>query len=104
MRCLGGEIHARLVIRSEEDEKRCHQMGITDVRRTYCASDLASGKNIVFAATGVTEGALMKGVRYFGGGIRTMSLVMQTEPHRIRFVDSIHVQPTPDGQPPKIRF
>jgi len=104
MRCLGGEIHARLVIRTEEDERRCHQMGIADVKRTYRASDLASGTNIIFAATGVTEGALMKGVRYFGGGIRTMSLVMQTEPQRIRFIDSIHVVPAPDGRPPKIRF
>jgi len=104
MRCLGGEIHARLVVRSEEDERRCQQMGIVDLKRTYRASDLASGKNIIFAATGVTEGTLMKGVRYFGGGIRTMSLVMQTEPHRIRFIDSIHVLSSPDGKPPKIRF
>jgi fructose-1,6-bisphosphatase class II len=104
MRCLGGEILARLVIRSKEDERRCQQMGIADLQRSYRAADLASGEHIVFAATGVTEGTLMKGVRYFGGGIRTTSLVMQTEPHRIRFIDSIHVQPTPDGQPPKIRF
>lgn len=104
MRCLGGEIHARLVIRTEEDERRCYQMGITDVHRTYRASDLASGETLIFAATGVTEGTLMKGVRYFGGGIRTTSLVMQTQPHRIRFIDSIHVVDTPDGKPPKIRF
>lgn len=104
MRCLGGEIHARLVVRSEEDARRCQQMGIADLKRSYRASDLASGESIIFAATGVTDGALMKGVRYFGGGIRTMSLVMQTEPHRIRFIDSIHVIDTPDGQPPKIRF
>ena len=50
------------------------------------------GNNIVFAATGVTDGTLMKGVRFFGDGIRTTSLVMQTHPHRIRFIDSIHVQ------------
>ncbi len=104
MRCLGGEIHARLVVRTPADAERCQQMGISDLKRTYRASDLASGKNIVFAATGVTDGTLMQGVRFFGGGIRTMSLVMQTEPHRIRFIDSIHVLPTPDGQTPKIRF
>ena len=50
------------------------------------------GKNIIFAATGVTDGTLMKGVRFFGDGIRTTSLVMQTHPHRIRFIDSIHVR------------
>jgi fructose-1,6-bisphosphatase class II len=104
MRCLGGEMYARLVVRSEEDERRCRQMGISDTQRIYRSGDLASGKHIVFAATGVTEGTLMKGVRYFGGGIRTTSLLMQTQPHRIRFVDSIHVLPTPDGQLPKIRF
>ena len=104
MRCLGGEIYARLVVRTEADERRCHEMGVADVKRIYRAKDLASGSNIIFAATGVTEGTLMKGVRFFGGGIRTTSLVMQTDPHRIRFIDSIHVQPTPDGQPPKIRF
>jgi fructose-1,6-bisphosphatase class II len=104
MRCLGGEIYARLVIRSEDDQRRCQAMGIADVQRTYRSIDLASGKNIVFAATGVTEGTFLKGVRFFGGGIRTASLIMQTDPHRIRFIDSIHVQPAPDGQPPKIRF
>ena len=90
MRCLGGEIYARLVVDKPEHEKRCQQMGITDPKRIYRSKDLASGQNIVFAATGVTDGTLMKGVRFFGDGIRTTSLVMQTHPHRIRFIDSIH--------------
>ena len=102
MRCLGGEIYARLVVNSPEHEKRCHAMGITDVSRIYRSKDLASGTNIVFAATGVTDGTLMKGVRFFGDGIRTTSLVMQTHPHRIRFIDSIHVQAK--GSTAKIRF
>ena len=91
MRCLNGEIFARLVVTTPEHEARCKAMGITDVRRVYTAQDLASGEHLIFAATGVTEGPLMKGVRFFGEGTRTSSLVMQSNPSRIRFVDTIHV-------------
>jgi fructose-1,6-bisphosphatase II len=90
MRCLNGEIYARLVVRTPEDEARSHAMGITDLRRVYTAADLAPGRHLIFAATGVTEGALMKGVRFFRDGTRTASLVMQTSPRQIRFIDSIH--------------
>jgi fructose-1,6-bisphosphatase II len=100
MRCLGGEIFGRLVVSKPEHEERCRAMGITDVRRIYTSEDLASGHSIIFAATGVTDGGLMKGVRFFGDGIRTHSLVMQTRPQRIRFVDTIHVQRTDE----RIRF
>ncbi len=65
-----------------------------DIKKIYTSADLASGKEIVFAATGVTDGTLMKGVRFFGDGIRTTSLVMQTNPHRLRFIDSIQVTST----------
>jgi fructose-1,6-bisphosphatase II len=101
MRCLNGEILARLVVRKPEDEERCHAMGIGDMKRIYTSSDLAPGKRIIFAATGVTDGTLMKGVRFFGDGVRTTSLVMQTDPHRIRFIDSIQVT---DEKDPRIRF
>ncbi len=91
MRCLNGEIFARLVIDKPEHEARCRAMGIKDFKKIYRSKDLAPGNRIIFAATGVTDGALMKGVRFFGDGTRTTSLVMQTEPHQIRFIDSIHV-------------
>ena len=91
MRCLNGEIYARLVVRTPEDEQRSHAMGISDLRRVYSAADLAPGRHLIFAATGVTEGALMKGVRFFRDGTRTASLVMQTSPRQIRFIDSIHL-------------
>lgn len=91
MRCLNGEIFARLVVNKPEDEERCRAMGISDLKKIYRAKDLASGERIIFAATGVTEGTLMKGVRFFGDGTRTTSLIMQTYPHQIRFIDSIHV-------------
>ena len=101
MQCLNGEILARLVVDTPEKEARCRAMGITDMERTYQASDLASGERLTFAATGVTDGTLMKGVRFFGEGARTSSLVMQTNPNRIRFIDTIHLN---DGADPKIRF
>tara|TARA_B100001765_G_scaffold212410_1_gene176454 strand:- start:271 stop:1254 length:984 start_codon:yes stop_codon:yes gene_type:complete len=91
-RCLNGEILARLVVRKPEDEERCRAMGISDLKRVYRARDLASSESIIFAATGVTEGTLMQGVRFFGDGIRTHSLIMQTRPHQVRFVDTIHVR------------
>jgi fructose-1,6-bisphosphatase class II len=101
MRCLNGEIFARLVVNKAEDEERCKAMGITNLKQVFKAQDLASGRDIIFAAAGVTEGSLMKGVRYFGDGIRTSSLIMQTNPHRIRFIDGIQVYP---GPAVKIRF
>jgi fructose-1,6-bisphosphatase class II len=92
MRCLNGEIFARLVVKKPEHEARCRAMGITDVTRIYTSKDLASGRNLVFAATGVTDGTLMRGVRFFGDGTRTSSLVMQSDPPRVRFIDTIHVE------------
>jgi fructose-1,6-bisphosphatase/sedoheptulose 1,7-bisphosphatase-like protein len=96
MRCLGGEIYARLVVSKPEHEARCRAMGITDFTRIYTAADLASGELITFVATGVTDGTLVKGVRFFGPGARTSSIVMQNKPHQIRFVDTIHVEPQAD--------
>jgi fructose-1,6-bisphosphatase class II len=101
MRCLNGEIFARLVVSKPEHEERCRAMGITDFKKVYRSKDLAPGHHIIFAATGVTEGTLMRGVRFFGDGVRTSSVIMQNDPHRIRFIDSIHVATSSDV---KIRF
>jgi fructose-1,6-bisphosphatase II len=92
MRCLNGEIFGRLMVTTPEHESRCRAMGITDFGKIYTSKDLASGDNIIFAATGVTDGTLMKGVRFFGDGVRTSSLIRQSEPARVRFVDTIHVE------------
>jgi fructose-1,6-bisphosphatase class II len=92
MRCLNGEIFARLVVSKPEHEARCRAMGISDFKKVYTSKDLASGSSIIFAATGVTDGTLMRGVRFFGDGTRTSSLVMQSDPPRIRFIDTIHVE------------
>src|SRR5687767_9399592 len=101
MRCLNGEIYARLVVSKPEHEERCRMMGITDFKRIYRSKDLASGNRIIFAATGVTDGTLMRGVRFFGDGTRTQSVIMQTHPHHIRFIDSIQVNTAKDF---KIQF
>ena len=101
MRCLNGEIFARLVVNKPEHEERCRAMGITDFKKIYRSKDLAPGKDIIFAATGVTDGTLMRGVGFFGGGTRTRAVIMQNRPHRIRFIDSIHVNPDTDV---KIKF
>lgn len=101
MRCLNGEILARLVIDKPELEARMEKMNIKDKKRIYTAKDLAPGKNLIFAATGVTDGALMKGVRFFGDGTRSSSIVMTRHSGKVRFVESIHLAKRPDV---KVRF
>ena len=101
MRCLNGEIFARLVVQTAEHEARCRAMGVTDLKKMYTAADLASSSSLIFAATGVTDGDLLKGVRFFGDGVRTSSVLMETNPQRIRFIETIHLHPNRDF---KVRF
>ena len=101
LRCLNGEILARLVVSKPEHEERLAKMGISDCKRIYETEDLAPGKQIVFACTGVTDGNLLRGVRFFGDGIRTHSLVMRLEDRQVRFVDAVHLEKRPDV---KVRF
>jgi fructose-1,6-bisphosphatase class II len=101
LRCLNGEIQARLVVKDDQQAERMRQMGIKDPKRVYSTQELAPAKNIVFAATGVTDGALLKGVRFFGDGVRTHSLVMNLSERKVRFVDTVHLANRPDI---KVRF
>jgi fructose-1,6-bisphosphatase class II len=101
MRCLNGEIQAKLVLTKASDRERLDRMGIGSLDKVYRTEDLAPGKNVIFAAAGVTDGTLLRGVRFFGDGIRTHVLVMTTIPHQIRFIDTIHAK---DGPDIKIRF
>ncbi len=96
MRCLNGAIQGRLVPTRPSDADRLRKMGIADLDRVYRTEDLAPGRNIIFAAAGVTEGPLLKAVRFFRDGIRTECLVMTTEPHQVRFIDTIHAEDRPD--------
>jgi fructose-1,6-bisphosphatase II len=101
LRCLNGEIQGRLVVKDEEQAERMRQMGISDPKRVYRTEELAPATNIVFAATGVTDGALLKGVRFFGDGVRTHSLLMNLGVRIVRFVDTVHLANRPDI---KVRF
>ena len=101
LRCLNGEIQGRLVIKDENQAERMTQMGIRDLKKIYSTTDLASAKNIIFAASGVTDGTLLKGVRFFGVGVRTHSLLMNLAHRTVRFVDTVHLSDRPDVQ---VRF
>jgi fructose-1,6-bisphosphatase class II len=90
MRCLGGEIQARLKAVNEEQEGRLKELGFQDVNKIYKTEDLAPGEEILFSASGVTDGELLRGVRFFGGGSRTTTLFMSLSRKIIRFVDTIH--------------
>jgi fructose-1,6-bisphosphatase class II len=92
LRCLNGQILGRLVITKREHRERVAKMGIKDPNRIYDTADLAPGKKIIFACTGVTPGGLLRGVRFFGGGTRTQSLIMTYEDRQIRFIDSVHLE------------
>ncbi len=89
MRCLGGEIQARLTPIGDKQEARAAELGLEDLDRVYQTEDLAPGKQILFSATGVTDGQLLRGVRFFGGGSRTSTLYMSLPRKLIRFVDTI---------------
>jgi fructose-1,6-bisphosphatase class II len=89
MRCLGGEIMARLVALDDRQGARLAALGYHDLTRIYRTEDLAPGEQIFFSCTGVTDGELLKGVRFFGGGFRTHTLFMSLPDASIRFVDSI---------------
>ena len=102
LRCLGGEIQARLRFRNDGERVRAAAMGVTDEARVYTTEDLASGENIVFAATGVTDGDLLHGVRFFGGGARTHSVVMAYRTKQVRFVDTVHMFDR--SRPPSVRL
>jgi fructose-1,6-bisphosphatase class II len=101
IRCLNGFMLGRLVINKPELEERIARMGIRDKKKIYRAEDLAPGNQLIFAATGVTDGALLKGVRFFGEGTRTSSIVLTLMTGKVRFIESIHLVKKPDV---KVRF
>ncbi len=103
LRCLGGEIQARFRFRNDEERERAiRMMGTADETKVYRTEDLASGDQLVFAATGVTTGELLQGVRFFGGGARTQSLVMAYQTKQVRFVDTVHMFDR--DRPPAVRL
>jgi fructose-1,6-bisphosphatase II / sedoheptulose-1,7-bisphosphatase len=101
LRCLNGEILARLVVKDDAQKERMQQMGIRDVTRVYDTAELAPGRSLIFAACGVTDGNLLRGVRFTGDGIHTQSIVMTTSKRAVHFIESTHLENKPDV---KVRF
>jgi fructose-1,6-bisphosphatase II len=101
LRCLNGQILARLVVSKPEHQERLEKMGVKDPNRIYDTDDLAPGKKIIFACTGVTDGNLLKGVRFFGDGVRTHSMILTLDERQVRFIDSVQLEKRPDI---KVRF
>jgi fructose-1,6-bisphosphatase II len=89
LRCVGGDLQARLVANNEKERERCKRMGIADVDKKWHLLELAAG-DVMFAATGVTSGDILKGVRYFKGGAQTHSLVMRSRSGTIRMIETKH--------------
>jgi fructose-1,6-bisphosphatase class II len=96
LRCLNGHMLARLKPRNDQEIERMQEMGIKDLNKVYTEKDLAPGENIIFAVCGVTAGSLLDGVRFWGGGKRTHSLIMTHKWRHIRFIDTIHLEGGPE--------
>lgn len=90
LKCLGGDMQAKLWPENDSDIERARKMGITDINKVLTIDDLVHGEDVFFVATAITQGDLLNGVNYFGGGARTHSLVMRYKTGTIRFVDAIH--------------
>ncbi len=95
LRCLGGALQGRLRVRSPEERERARRMGIEDPDRVYRECELARGESIVFACTGVTDGDMLRGVRYFAHGAESHSMVMRYTTGTVRTITTRHVFPSP---------
>jgi len=90
LKCLGGEIQGRLVPQNDEELERCKRMGILNPMQVLRMEDLVRGDDAIFAATGVTDGELLRGVRFSGNVGKTQSIVMRAKSGTIRFIDASH--------------
>ena len=89
LRCIGGQMQGRLLFRNDDERERARNWGIEDLDRKYTMEDLAHG-DVMFAATGVTSGTMLKGVRRFSGGAMTHSLVMRSRSGTVRYIEAVH--------------
>ena len=90
VKCLGGEIQAKMWPTQRSQVETLKEFGLDDPERKLTLDDLIRGDEVIFAATGITQGETLYGVRYFRGGARTNTVVMSTEPRMVRFIDTIH--------------
>ncbi len=99
LRCIGGQFQGRLVYRNDGERARARKMGITDLERIYDLEDLARG-DVMFAATGVTDGTMLKGVKRVGQKVTTQSIVMRSKTGTVRVIDAEHNIPLKAGVVP----
>ena len=89
LKCVGGNMFCTLWPRNDEETRKCRDLGM-DLERVFSLNDLVNSENVFFAATGVTNGELLQGVRYEGGSIRTQSIVMRSASGTIRYIEALH--------------
>ncbi len=90
LRCIGGQIQGRLTALNEQQTRRAAKFGITDLKRKYSTADMASG-DIIFAATGVTDGSLLSGVKFYDGQIETHTVIMRSATRTVRWIYAEHM-------------
>ena len=91
LKCVGGDMQARLKPETEEEIRRCHEMGIADVNQVLTLNDLVRIDDVIFAATAITRGNLLNPIQYFPGGARTHTIVMRSKTGTVRFLDTVHM-------------
>ena len=91
LKCVGGDMQARLKPETEEEIRRCHEMGITAVNQVLTLDDLVRTDDVIFAATAITRGNLLNAIQYFPGGARTHTIVMRSKTGTVRFLDTVHM-------------
>ncbi len=89
LRCIGGQFQGRLLFRNDDEKARAAKWGVTDLNKKYSLTELARG-NVMFAATGVTDGAMLKGVRRVPGGAYTHSVIMRSKSGTVRYIEAHH--------------
>jgi len=102
LKCIGGEILGRLKFRNDDERARAKRMGVTDENKVYRTEELASGRDIRFVATGVTDGELLQGVRIFARGVRTHSILLDGRVGKVRFINTQHFEDP--ARPPVVRL
>lgn len=90
LKCLGGDMQARLLPHNHEEITRLHEMGIDDPSRVLTLDDLVRGDDCIFSATAITDCNLLRGLRYFGGGCRTSTMLLRYKTGTVRFIETIH--------------
>ena len=90
LKCLGGEIQGRLMPRNEKEIERARKMGVFDINKKLAMNELVKSDEAMFAATGVTDGTILKGVRFLSHGAKTHSIVMRAKTKTIRFIEAMH--------------